>query len=131
MRLPETFALYCNFFARDAHAAKKNGKGELVHSHFRILSTVRRYPSRCTPTTISHFRMDELAPTMRVRNLGQSVAAGWLSSRVLIVHGITQIREKCRPQRFREMKMKVRNSTSPLFIAVSNILAVESCSSYH
>jgi hypothetical protein len=35
---------------------------------------------------------------MRVRNLGQSVATGWLSSLVLIVRAITQMQGKCRPQ---------------------------------
>lgn len=54
---------------------KRKMTKENVHSHFRALSAVRRYPPACVATTISHFRMDELAP-MRVRNPGQPIAVG-------------------------------------------------------
>lgn len=84
---------------------------ERVHSHFRVLSTSIVIPRRMS-ATISHFRMDELAP-MRVRNLGQTHCCRLAFESRSPGRGVTQMQASAvLSRRFREMKTKARVRTA-------------------
>lgn len=107
---PEIFAPYCNLRAQEIKRRGKEKKKEAYAKENAFTRTFAyylpcRYPSAYA--TISHFRMDELAP-MRVKNLGQTHCC-----RVLFLSVVTlrkYRRNAVLSRRFREMKTKVPNN---------------------
>jgi len=87
-------------FSRDEGKKKEEKRKKKEKKGERSLALSRGIIYRSSSLSADYHKPfpDGRVSSMRVRNLGQSVATGWLSSLVLIVGAITQMQGKCRPQ---------------------------------